>query len=321
MATPSGSQRYQEILAFVRTSTVAVAAGRKPDLAGALAAARQLIAGVRRSGALMDQAINFYDPADVCESHAVNVAVFSVRMALDLALSAEEIADTAVAALLHDTGFGKIQPALRRYEDPRVGPIPEDVRMLVARHPRYGYEVLAGRGDRRSRIARIVLQHHERADGSGYPYRLRDQEQMLPAKIVSIADAYETLIHPRDLRDALVPPKGIDAIVRQKGTAFSAPMIKQLIRSLSVYPVGQFVRLNNGMVGKVVKTDPDNPVRPVVAVTVSASGKPMTPPKIVRLAENRLLTVEACLPGYGKKLSAATFGVPASARRPERPRL
>ena len=109
---------------------------------------------------------------------------------------------------------------------------------------------------------------------------------------------YESLIHPRPYRDALAPPKGIEAILNQNATTFSYGMIKALINSLSLYPVGQFVRLNNGMVGTVIKTYTENPVQPDIQIFFDSSGNRLEIPRIVRLIEDHLIVVDQCLPDF-----------------------
>ncbi len=297
-----GVKLYEDLISFIHKGTEVIAKGGKLSLSQAFDAANYMIEDFKHCCELMDAAINFYDPKDLCESHAVNVAVFSLKMATDMNLSEEDTQITLVSALLHDIGFGKITKDIQRYEavvDENL--LSEESLALVRMHPQYGYEGILCENDREKRIAEIILQHHERADGSGYPHHLKESQQGLSARIISITDTYEALIHPRPFRDALVPPKGIEALVKQKGTAFSSNMIKALINSFSLYPVGQFVRLNNGTIGKVIKTYKENPVQPDVEIYFDHSGKRLKSPRIQRLIEDPIILVDQCLPGFKEK--------------------
>ncbi|MFC1820923.1 HD-GYP domain-containing protein [Thermodesulfobacteriota bacterium] len=294
-----GSELYKDLIIFIHNNTEAIAKGSKISLSQAFDIANYIIEDFNHSNDLMECAINFYDSKDLCESHAVNVAIFSLKMATDMNLSKEDIQDTLVSALFHDIGFGKIIKDIQSYEG-ILGEnlLSEDDLVLVRMHSQYGYEVILYESDREKRIAEIILQHHEKADGSGYPHQLKETQQWLPSRVISIVDTYEALIHPRPYRDALAPPKGIEALLKQKGTTFSSNMIKSLINSLSLYPVGQFVQLNNGMIGKVIKTHTENPVRPDVQIYFDPSGNKLESPRIQRLIEDQLLVVDQCLPGF-----------------------
>jgi HD-GYP domain-containing protein (c-di-GMP phosphodiesterase class II) len=294
-----GSELYKDLILFIHNSTETLAEGGKQDLSQAFDVADYIIDDFNRSSELMESAVNYYDSQDLCESHAANVAIFSLKMAMDMELSKEDIQDTLISALFHDIGFGRILESLRTYEgffDERL--LSDDHLALVRKHPQYGYEGVFHKGNREKRLAEIISQHHEKADGSGYPRQLKESEQWLQARIISIVDTYEALIHPRPYRDAFVPPKGIETLLKQKGRFFSTNMIKALINSLSFYPVGQFVKLNNGMIGKVIKTYPENPVRPDVQVLINSLGEKLETPKIVKLVEDRVIVVDSCLPGF-----------------------
>ena len=294
-----GSKLYKDLILFAHNNTEVIAKGGKLSLSQAFDIADYIIEDFNHSNDLMEDTIKFYDSKDLCESHAVNVAIFSLKMATDMNLSKEDIQDTLVAALFHDIGFGKIIKDIQPYEG-ILGEnlLSEDDLVLVRMHSQYGYEGILYQSDREKRIAEIILQHHEKADGSGYPYQLKETQQWLPSRIISIIDTYETLIHPRPYRDALAPPKGIEALLKQKRTTFSSNMVKLLINSFSLYPVGQFVKLNNGMIGKVIKTYKENPVRPDVQIYFDALGNKLESPRIRRLIEDHLITVDQCLPGF-----------------------
>jgi HD-GYP domain-containing protein (c-di-GMP phosphodiesterase class II) len=290
-----GNKLYQDLLLFTQKSTEAIGKGERISLSLYLDVTSYIIEDFHRSNELLESALRFYDPKDLCKSHAVNVAIFSLKMAHDMDLSKEDIEDTLLAGLFHDVGFGRILKLLHCKDENTI--FGHDLE-LVRKHPEYGYQGILSNSNREKRIAEIILQHHEKADGTGYPNRLKESEQWLQARIISIIDDYEVLIHPRPFRDALLPPKGIEAILQKKGTAFSATMIKALINSLSLYPVGSFVMVNNGFIGKVIKTYTDNPLDPDLEIHFDSSGKKLQEKRILKLKEHPLLRVDKCLPGF-----------------------
>ena len=207
-----GDKLYKNLLLFTKDNTEAVAKDSKLTLFEIYGIADHVINDFKRSPVLMDAAVNFYDPDDVVISHSVNNTIFSLKMALDMSLSEEDIQDTVTAGLVHDVGFGKIDESLRdKEQDENL--ITGKERELVRTHSKHGYDAIAPENERDKRIAEIILQHHEKADGSGYPNGLKESQQQPLARIISIVDTYEALIHPRPFRDALVPPIGLGSIV------------------------------------------------------------------------------------------------------------
>ena len=248
--------------------------------------------------------MGFYNPVDFVVSHAANVAIYALKMATDMGLSKGEIEDAVLAGILHDVGFSRVpvygmnEKELLGYEEnPGQALTDEDYR-LVNLHPVYGHDAIAIEDSRSKRIAEILLQHHEKADGSGYPNGLRESEQHIQARIISIIDTWEALIHPRPLRDALVPPKGIEAIKNQAEGVYSPEMLKELISSFSLYPVGHFIRLADGSIGKVIETQTDNPCRPVVQLLIDPRGNQITPPRHLDLREYQMIRITECLPRF-----------------------
>ena len=295
-----GPDLYEKLLVYIQDNTEQVRKGNKLSLLPAFDITSHVVEEFNQSSDLLEQSMTSYDSHDLYKSHVLNVAILALKMASDMDLSDEEIQDTLLAGLYHDVGFGKIMDSLQ-YEG--IDIYLEDAKKKVLEHPEHGYNSILFENNRVKRIAEIIIQHHERADGSGYPHGLEESEQLVPARIIAIIDTYESLIHPRPYRDALVPLRGIKVILEQKGTTHSENLIKALIGSFSIYPVGHFVRLNTNQVGKVIKTYPDNPVRPDVQIFFDRTGKKLGIPKVVKLKENHLVNIEECVPGLAGKMN------------------
>jgi HD-GYP domain-containing protein (c-di-GMP phosphodiesterase class II) len=247
-----------------------------------------------------------YAPADLVVSHAVNVSLFATQVARAMPRPAEEIEDTLVAGLLHDVGFGAL-PVFRLAPPERLALLESQAeslvtsaqRALVEKHAAAGYAAIARDSAQAQRVAEIVWQHHERADGKGYPRGLTEAAQRVPARILAIVDAYEALIHPRPFRDALVPPQGLDAITRGRPGAFSTEMLKALLRALPPFPLGYRVRLSDGSIAHVTGIAGDAPLRPDVEVVATGRGEALPRPLAIRLREHPLLYISRCLPRHG----------------------
>ena len=304
LLTTHGAELYENLLRYIRGCTEAVGRGERISVSGPLGIAGRLRQELDRSSELLETAMSFYDPVDLAVSHAANTAVYSLKMAVDMGLSGEEVEDVTAAALLHDIGFGRMpifhqeRDDLLLREGEREEMISKEDRAFIKMHPEAGYESIE-RGDARAgKIAEIILQHHERADGTGYPRGLQESEQLLEARILAIIDTYEDFIHPRPYREALAPPAGIDAIRQSKAGAFSADLIKELLLSFSVCPLGHYVRLSDDSIARVVKTSREFPLRPDVEVYVDGGGRKLDSPRRVSLRDEQLIYIAECLPGF-----------------------
>jgi HD-GYP domain-containing protein (c-di-GMP phosphodiesterase class II) len=293
---------YAHLMAHVRAKTEAVGRGERLPIHDTVALARHLLTRLADPGPLLAVCTGYYAPADLVVSHAVNVSLFALQMARAMRRSAEEIEDTLVAGLLHDVGFGAVPAfrltpeALALLESQPEGLVTRANRQLVEGHSAAGYAAIVRDSPQAERVAEIVWEHHERADGQGYPRGLKEAEQRVPSRILAIIDIYEALIHPRPFRDALVPPRGIDAITRERPGAFSAEMLKALLRALPPFPLGYHVRLSDGSIARVTGIAPDAPLRPDVTVIARRGGEALAPPLAIRLRESSLLYITECLP-------------------------
>jgi HD-GYP domain-containing protein (c-di-GMP phosphodiesterase class II) len=272
-----------------------------------LVLARHLIEQFQGSGDLLEICTAAYNPADLAVSHAVNVACFAWKMAVNMKLSAQDIEDTLVAGILHDIGFGKVPAFHLNLDDPAFNEgkperlLTETNRRLVRAHSEAGAKAILPENDQARRVAEIIWQHHERADGTGYPRGLKETEQHVSSRILAIIDTYEALIHPRPFRDTLVPPMGIEAIKRDHPGSFSARMLKELLRSMPLFPVGYHVRLSDGSIGRVIRTNAESPLRPDVEVITDNSGEAIIPPREIRLRESPMLYITECLPRFRQR--------------------
>ena len=155
--------------------------------------------------------------------HSREVALFATAVGARLGLRSSELGDLHVAALLHDVGKIRVPPHILR----KAGPLDADEWRVVRRHPEWGAELVAaipGCG----RIAEIVLLHHERPDGRGYPFGLELEHIPLESRITSACDAFEAITSDRPYRDPLERPSALAAMRLEAGTQFDSDVLDTL---------------------------------------------------------------------------------------------
>jgi len=138
--------------------------------------------------------------------HQKRVAKLSVKIAEEMKLSGERIEALRMAASIHD--LGKISTPAEILSKP--GRISEAEFSIIKEHPKIGYNIIK-MIDFPIPIAEIILQHHERINGSGYPYGLKGKDILLEAKILAVADSFEAMVNHRPYRPAM----GLDEAIEE----------------------------------------------------------------------------------------------------------
>jgi HD-GYP domain-containing protein (c-di-GMP phosphodiesterase class II) len=136
----------------------------------------------------------------------------------------------------------------------------------------------------------IVAQVYERENGGGYPRGLKGKEVLEEAKVLGLVDVFEACIHHRPQRRAMTGYQSLEILTAEVKT-FLQRITKAMLRSLTVYPLNEYVELNTREIGKVIRINKENPLRPIVSVIFSSNGEPVDQPRVLNLAENSSLWV------------------------------
>jgi HD-GYP domain-containing protein (c-di-GMP phosphodiesterase class II) len=117
-------------------------------------------------------------------------------------------------------------------------------------------------------IGTVVLQHHERWDGEGYPYRIAGDKIDIGARIVSIADAFEAMVSPKPYRNSILPYQAMKNLLADNSHRFEPSILKIFTLTIGVYPIGSIVKLNNGTTARVTDVRTYAPLRPKLQTLV-----------------------------------------------------
>jgi len=144
-----------------------------------------------------------------------------------------------------------------------------------------------------------ILQHHEREQGQGYPAGLSEGDIHDYALIVGIADTYEAMTHSRPYKEKSPPNIAIVNIINSGKELFPNRAIKALVSRIGLYPVGTWVELNTGEICKVIKINPDSPLRPVISILKDKDKNEFRDIKVVDLMKIPSLYIKQTTDGFG----------------------
>ncbi|WP_129596587.1 HD-GYP domain-containing protein [Anaerophilus nitritogenes] len=202
-------------------------------------------------------------------AHSVNVCVLSLITGIAMGYNRERLEKLGVGAILHD--IGKIWIPKEILNKP--GKLTDDEYKKVKRHPKVGYDMIKRYDHISSLSAVVVLTHHERYDGRGYPLGKKGEEIHEFARIVAIADVYDALTSDRVYKSKMFPHEAVEYLISMGGHQFDYEIVKKFIVHVAAYPLGTMVVLNTGEKGVVVKLDQAYPNRPTIRCMYGVDGE------------------------------------------------
>ena len=230
-------------------------------------------------------------------THSVNVSVLSTSLAYSLGYNHEQLLQVCVGGVLHDIGKMRVPESILN----KPGKYAEWEFNIMRKHPEYGLEIANEKKGITEFSKAIIIQHHERYNGKGYPRGLLGREIAEIGLIGAVADVYDALTSNRVYRAAWTPQKALAVIFQGCDEEYSREIVERFTKQMGIYPVGSFVRLVSGEMGVVIRVDRGNLLSPMVLVLFDAAGNRLDQPVEYDLSKKqkeengRLYTVEMSL--------------------------
>ena len=210
-------------------------------------------------------------------THSVNVCVLTLAIAHAQGVTEEEASVIGVGGLMHDMGKAKIPLSILD----KPGPLTDQERKVIMNHPMESERLLKEVGNIPEAAIAIAGQHHEKVNGSGYPRGLTGDQMHRFASMAAVADVYDALTSPRPYKPGLPPHIALRVVFDGRGSEFDDGVVDTFIRSLGIYPVGSFVKLDTGEMGVVTQVNPEDALRPKVGIIFTRFGKKRPHPFVV----------------------------------------
>lgn len=234
--------------------------------------------------------------------HSVQVGVLSILTGITMGYDNLKLRDLGIGAILHDIGVTRVREDIAT----KTGALTPEEMAEMQKHCEYGFDILRYQPNISILSAHVAYQHHEKHNGQGYPRGLKGDDIQEYARIVAIAEQYDSLISDRPWRPAHLPHEAVEIIAGGGDYFFDYRVVKPFLENIAVYPVGTMVELNDGTRGVVTAVQKGVTLRPTVRLIRNPDGTAIKPPIEINLLNYPTLLVSRVLtdaadvlpPGY-----------------------
>lgn len=210
-------------------------------------------------------------------THSVNVCILITTLAKSMGYSNDQLLEIGFGGLLHDIGKMCIPERILN----KPGKLTESEFAEMKRHSMLGFELIKDKKDISELSRRIIVQHHERMNGTGYPFGLKGGRIHEISSLASVADVYDALTSDRVYKQGWPPQKALALIYRGRNTDYPEQIVDLFTKHVGIYPVGSFVELVSGDKAVVVYVDNDHVLDPKIKIIMNKEGVLLKNPSLV----------------------------------------
>ena len=255
---------YSGLLFYVENIFVKAAVSDELDYKSITEKIKDMVEYIKEDRRFLMRVLRNIEPApdkNYLATHSVRSTILSIIIGTYLKLPNYRLIELGVAALVHEAGMLKLPSNI--YLSQRQ--LNASEQKAIASHPVLGYSMLKSL-DFPLPVCLAALEHHERENASGYPRRLTSEKISMYSKIIAVACSYEALSSKRPHKEAKDGHTGMLELLKNEGKPYDDMIVRALVVSISIYPIGLYVLLSNGKKAQVVDVNPENPRFPIVQI-------------------------------------------------------
>lgn len=299
--TPRARQALDAVSSFAERLVEDLQAGRALDQEAVEDAVRPMVESVLRSGDALFWVEALRRRDSYTYQHAVGCSTLAAAFGRHMGFAGEAIVSLAAGGLLMDVGKSQLPEELLE----RDGPLNDGEWELARQHVQEGMAILDHAGVVDPEVRDMVLTHHERFDGTGYPNGLAGTAIPLSGRMAAIIDTYHAMSTPRPYRPAVSQHLAIRQLYAGRDREFQGELVEQFQACLGVYPTGSLVELNTGEVAVVMVQNQTRRLQPRVAILSRPDKSPLDDFVIVDLMRQ----VDAVRREIQRTLPAGSHGI------------
>nr|WP_257469527.1 HD-GYP domain-containing protein [Pantoea allii] len=250
------------------------------NLSDMIAIVDQIAGSIEREPSALLRVAQLKDHDNYTYLHSMAVCGLMIAFGKKLGLDAQQLQRVGMGGLLHDLGKAAVPLSILNKPDK----LSDDEFQVMCEHPIAGAQMLmdAHAGDD---LVDIALHHHEKYDGTGYPYGLKGHEISVYSRMTTICDVYDALTSTRPYRKGWTPAKTLQMMLSWQGH-FDTTLLHAFVSTIGLYPVGSLVRLASGRIALVVKSGDKSLQRPKVHVFWSLHAQREIKPEVLDLGDS-----------------------------------
>lgn len=237
-------------------------------------------------------------------AHSLRASIWALVFGRHLGMPKDILEELALGVLLSEVGKTKIPRALLM----KPGKLTQDEFAEVKKHVEYGVEILRNCEGVSETAISVVQFHHERFDGTGYPYGIGGADIPLLARIGGIVDTYDAITSPRPYAAARTPSEAVSVLYEARDHLFQGQLVEQFIQAVGVYPTGTLVQLSTSEIGVVISQNTSRRLRPVVMLVADDQQNLLARPEVVDLMQVNEDSLGRPL-SVSRSLASGEFGI------------
>ncbi|MBK9028378.1 MAG: HD-GYP domain-containing protein [Propionivibrio sp.] len=254
--------------------------GKAVDTDGAQKLVEEISDSISRNPGALISLARLKTADDYTYMHSVAVCALMIALSKQLKLDEKLTRSAGIAGLLHDLGKALMPMDVLN----KPGKLTDEEFAIIKTHPEEGHKLLLGSTGADEMALDVVLHHHEKTDGSGYPKHFKDSEISLYAKMGAVCDVYDAITSNRPYKAGWDPAESLRKMAEWAKGHFDPTVFQAFVKSLGIYPVGSLVKLNSGRLGIVVEQAEKSLLTPRIKVFFSTRSNARIKPEIVDLS-------------------------------------